>query len=219
MDRCRYFLAGSSKFGAITSSEASVRSAAKRLVNIQDLAIVGDGGPVLAAVGAVDGDADVVATVRLEVRVTPEPPPHLLAEVVSDSLGGLGVDKVLLTGVQGLGLELGHGGVAPRVSGGRVTVEVLEAGGGDAGAEDLINVCLGVDLGQRIRQGSEPGDGGGRDQVLEEHSAFVLIFVSHTSLLLASSLSRTEGDSTDSSKASREENKLLHVYLINIPLL
>ena len=32
-----------------------------------------------------------------------------------------------------------------------------------------------VNLGQRIREGSEPGDGGGRDQILKEHPAFVLI--------------------------------------------
>ena len=38
---------------------------------------VDDGGPVRAAVRAVDGDADVITTVRLEVRITPEPPPHL----------------------------------------------------------------------------------------------------------------------------------------------
>ena len=71
---------------------------------------------------------------------------HLLTEVVSDGLGGLGVDQVLVAGVQGVRLELGHGGVAPRVGGHVVTGEVLKARRRDVLAEDLINVCLRVDL-------------------------------------------------------------------------
>ena len=85
-------------------------------------------------------------------------------------------------------------------------------------------------LGQGVREGSQPGDGGGGDEILEEYSAFVLIpieevyfdkndtnvrflLVSNTSLVLAvSSLPRAEGDGAHSHQSSQEEHKLLHDY-------
>ena len=85
-----------------------------------------------------------------------------------------------------------------------------------------------VHLGQSVGQGSQPGDGRLRDQLLEEHSAFILIskkmlilakslvndhflLVSHASLFLPIfPFSRTEGDGTDGRKSSCKEHKLLH---------
>ena len=86
---CLPCLAGLVVAGAVTSSEGAVGVAAKRLLNIQSLPSVSDGGPVPAAVGAVDGDADVVATIGLEVRVTSEPPPHLMIIMVTSGQGEL----------------------------------------------------------------------------------------------------------------------------------
>ena len=91
---------------SIATPEGSIRIAAERLVNIETHTIAVYLFPRLATVGIVDGNVDVVPSVSLEVLVVSEPAFDLSTEVVPDSLSGFGVHKVLLTGVQRVGLEL-----------------------------------------------------------------------------------------------------------------
>ena len=101
-------LAGALVWSIITPTEGSIRSAAERLVNIETLASVGHLGPLPPTRGVVDGNLDVVPPVRLEVRVVSQPSLDLPAEEVPDSLCRLGVDQVLLTGIQRVSLKLGQ---------------------------------------------------------------------------------------------------------------
>ena len=102
-------LAGALVGSIITPTEGSIRSAAERLVNIETLACdpVNHLGPLPPTRGVVDGNLDVVPPVRLEVLVVSQPSLDLPAEEVPDSLCRLGVDQVLLTGIQRVSLKLG----------------------------------------------------------------------------------------------------------------
>ena len=101
-------LAGALIGRTVTPTEGSIRSAAERLVNIETLSALGHLGPLLATRGVVDGNLYVVPPVRLEVLVVSQPSLDLPAEEVPYSLCRLGVDQVLLTGIQRVSLKLGQ---------------------------------------------------------------------------------------------------------------
>ena len=103
------YLAGFSVWRAVTSEEFPILVTAERLVNIETLACdpVNHLGPLPPTRGVVDGNLDVVPPVRLEVLVVSQPSLDLPAEEVPDSFCRLGVDQVLLTGIQRVSLKLG----------------------------------------------------------------------------------------------------------------
>jgi len=90
-----------SKVRAVTPKEFSVLVTAERLVNIEVGVAIRHGGPLAVTGAVVDRQTEVLDAIFLEVSAIPEPPPHLAAQIVSDSVSAPGVDEVPVTGVQG----------------------------------------------------------------------------------------------------------------------
>ena len=99
--------AGACKFCIIAPTEFSFVGAAERLLDIEVCSVVRDLGPVPSTGRVVNGNLDIIFSFFLEFRLSSYKSFHLSAEIVAHCLGGFGLHKVLLAGVQRVRLELG----------------------------------------------------------------------------------------------------------------